>query len=97
MYTGYNIPEPYTIGALHWITYIDVCIYLCVRYAAKFTVCFSATEVCVRVDHDKRVQDARLGVFEPRPSGSQLREHYVGKLDLHGRRCGSWTDNGQRL
>ena len=24
LYTGYNIPEPYMIGALHWITYINV-------------------------------------------------------------------------
>jgi hypothetical protein len=26
LYTGYNIPEPYMIGALRWITYINVCI-----------------------------------------------------------------------
>ena len=25
LYTGYNIPEPYMIGALRWITYINVC------------------------------------------------------------------------
>ena len=25
LYTGYNIPEPYMVGALHWITYINVC------------------------------------------------------------------------
>jgi len=25
LYTGYNIPEPSMIGALHWITYINVC------------------------------------------------------------------------
>ena len=24
LYTGYNIPEPYMIGALRWITYINV-------------------------------------------------------------------------
>ena len=24
MYTGYNIPEPYMIGALKWIAYINV-------------------------------------------------------------------------
>ena len=23
LYTGYNIPEPYMIGALRWITYIN--------------------------------------------------------------------------
>jgi len=26
LYTGYNIPEPYMVGALRWITYINVCI-----------------------------------------------------------------------
>ena len=25
LYTGYNIPEPSMIGALRWITYINVC------------------------------------------------------------------------
>ena len=28
IYTGYNIPEPYMIGALKWITYINVRIHL---------------------------------------------------------------------
>lgn len=31
LYTGYNIPEPYMIGALRWITYINVRISLRVR------------------------------------------------------------------
>ena len=31
LYTGYNIPEPYMIGALRWITYINVCISHCIR------------------------------------------------------------------
>ena len=26
LYTGYNIPEPYMIGALRWIADINVCI-----------------------------------------------------------------------
>jgi len=25
LYAGYDIPEPSTVGALHWITYINVC------------------------------------------------------------------------
>lgn len=25
LYTGYAIPQPYMIGALRWITYINVC------------------------------------------------------------------------
>jgi len=25
LYTGFNIPEPSMIGALHWITYVNVC------------------------------------------------------------------------
>jgi len=24
LYTGYNIPEPSMVGALHWLTYINV-------------------------------------------------------------------------
>ena len=31
LYTGYNIPEPYMIGALRWITYINVCIFRRIR------------------------------------------------------------------
>ena len=57
--------------------------------------CFSATEVCVRIGHGERVQDARLEVLEPRPSGSRLREHHVGKSGLHCRRRCSWTNDGQ--
>jgi len=42
LYTGYNIPKPYMIDALRWITYINICISHCLHYAEKFTVCFSA-------------------------------------------------------
>lgn len=56
LYTGYNIPEPSMIGALRWITYINVCVSCHVPYAVRLTF-FSADEVCVRGDHDKRVQD----------------------------------------
>ena len=56
LYTGYNIPEPSMIGALRWITYINVCISH-IHYTLRLTV-FSAAEVCVRGDHDKRVQNA---------------------------------------
>ena len=38
LYTGYNIPEPYMIGALRWITYINVCISCHAHYAPRFTV-----------------------------------------------------------
>jgi len=90
LYIGYNIPEPYMIGALRWAAY--VCISYRVHCAVRLTVYFFlAAEACVRVDHDKRVQDARLGVFEPRPSGFRLREHHVGKPGLHGHRRYSWT------
>ena len=39
LYTGYNIPEPYMIGALRWITYINVRISFHIRQRAKFTIC----------------------------------------------------------
>lgn len=56
LYTGYNIPEPYMIGALRWITYINVCIlsphYLCCHIHRSFFFFFAADEVCVRGDHD---------------------------------------------
>ena len=32
LYTGYNIPESYMIGALRWITYINVRIYFYIHY-----------------------------------------------------------------
>jgi ATP-binding cassette subfamily G (WHITE) protein 2 (SNQ2) len=37
LYTGYNIPEPYTIGALRWITCINVRIYYLVLYVVRLT------------------------------------------------------------
>ena len=40
LYTGYNIPEPSMIGAVRWITYINVRISYHVHYALKLTVCF---------------------------------------------------------
>ena len=55
LYTGYNIPEPYMIGALRWLTYINVCISPSIRYAVILTaVCrlFTADEVCLRGNHD---------------------------------------------
>jgi hypothetical protein len=40
LYTGYNIPEPSMIGALRWITYINVCIYCHAHYyVVRLTVC----------------------------------------------------------
>ena len=54
LYTGYNIPEPYMIGALKWITYINVRIHCRVYCPVKFTVS-PATQVFVRVDHDQRI------------------------------------------
>jgi len=38
LYTGYNIPEPYMIGALRWITYINVCVSCHVHYVVGLTV-----------------------------------------------------------
>jgi ATP-binding cassette subfamily G (WHITE) protein 2 (SNQ2) len=38
LYTGYNIPEPSMIGALRWITYINVRIYYLVHYLVRLTV-----------------------------------------------------------
>ena len=53
LYTGYNIPEPYMIGALRWITYINVCISCRIWYTAMLTVgFFPAAEIYVRGDHD---------------------------------------------
>jgi len=43
------------VDALSWITYVNVRISCRVHYAVKSTVRFSATEVCVRIGHDKRV------------------------------------------
>jgi len=63
LYTGHNIPEPYMIGALRWINYINVCISCHGHYVVRLTIFFSAAEVCVRINHDKRVQDPRIGVF----------------------------------
>ena len=58
LYIGYNIPEPSMIGALRWITYINVCIssHSFLRETDHLFV-FSAAEVCVRGDHDQRVQN----------------------------------------
>ena len=38
LYTGYNIPGPYMIGALHWITYINVWISCHVHYTMRLNV-----------------------------------------------------------
>jgi len=37
MYTGYNIPEPSMIGALHWIIYLNVCASFHVHQTGKLT------------------------------------------------------------
>lgn len=39
LYTGYSIPQPYMIGALRWITYINVRV-------SSFSI-FAAVEVTV--------------------------------------------------
>lgn len=49
LYTGYNIPEPYMIGALRWITYINVRISFLPRPSDRTADNFrlSAAEICV--------------------------------------------------
>jgi len=37
MYTGYNIPEPSMIGALHWIIYINVCASFHIHQTGRLT------------------------------------------------------------
>ena len=46
LYTGYNIPELSMIGALRWITYINVRVSYHVHYCCKIDL-FSADEVRV--------------------------------------------------
>jgi ATP-binding cassette subfamily G (WHITE) protein 2 (SNQ2) len=42
LYTGYNIPEPYMIGALRWITYINVCIHYHAHHVVRLTFFLSS-------------------------------------------------------
>jgi len=97
LYTGYNIPEPYMIGALRWITYINVCITASHSLNRNIYLwfVFPAAEIRIRGDHDERVQDAQFRVFESHPSRSRLREHHVAEPGLRGSRCHSWADDGQ--
>lgn len=37
LYTGYTIPKPSMIGALKWISYINVSIYQCLDSSLVFT------------------------------------------------------------
>jgi len=39
LYTGFNIPEPYMIGALRWITHINVRISRHVPCTVRLTAC----------------------------------------------------------
>ena len=53
LYTGYNIPELYMIGALRWITYINVHICYC-RSLHRNADCWfvvPATKIRVQGDH----------------------------------------------
>ena len=75
LYTGYNIPEPYMIGALRWLTYINVWTSVRVLYCGidrHLPFVFAAAEVCLRGNHDQRIQDAQFGMFKPRPSRTRL-------------------------
>ena len=37
LYTGYNIPEPYMVGALRWIIYINVCASFRIHRSGRLT------------------------------------------------------------
>lgn len=74
LYTGYVIPQPYMIGALRWITYIDV------RQppsglagparSNRFDI--SASQIWVRGADSQRVPHRERCLLSTRPSGTRL-------------------------
>lgn len=77
LYTGYSVPQPYMIGALRWITWINVSS----PVASEVTVCavadFNLDELApsvrIRSAHDQRVPHRRRTVRHPGPSRPRVR------------------------
>ena len=65
LYTGYQIPRPSMIGALRWISYINVGSSICspCNYSNFLTL---ANPLCIRQSHDQRVPHLGWDLFHTR-------------------------------
>ena len=64
LYTGYNIPLPQMIGALRWLTYINVRPVPDHRNSIVHELCI-ACQIRVRIDPDQRVSYLTRNMLVP--------------------------------
>ena len=86
LYTGYSIPQPTMIGALRWITYINVSeVESSLRIFALISVMFRHAALALRL----RVYDGQRVPYDPcrvliaRASRPCIREHHAREPGLH--------------
>ncbi len=98
LYTGYAIPQPSMIGALRWITYINVRpfsfhIFALVNFVDAFLL---ASTVRFRGDSGQRVPHFGWTVCHPCSVGPWLRRRIYHKPSVYGSSLRSWSSDGKR-